>query len=113
MDKESVLSFCVPKSAFRINEGVSMMGYGAAGLLIAAAAGYWVLGQAEHQKGNVRRLGQYLGLAIIVVSVLGAACKIYAITTGKGMVCPVSGSPRCPMMSKGAQAEHGGQRAVQ
>ena len=44
-----------------------MMGFGVAGLLIASAAGYWVVTQAEHQKGGARKLGIYLGAAIIVV----------------------------------------------
>lgn len=46
-------------------------------LLIAAAAGYWVLTLAAGQKGKVRKLGQYLGLFILVVSVVGTGCKLY------------------------------------
>lgn len=75
-----------------------MMVHGIAPLLVAAAAGYWVVTQAEHQKGGVRTLGQYLGVAVILVSVLGVACKLYAITTGQGMgdqgFCPISAGPR-------------------
>ena len=71
-----------------------MMGHGVAVLLVSAAAGYWVLAQSEHQKAGVRKLGQYLGLAIIVVSIVGAACKVYSLVTcyggmGKGMACPM------------------------
>ena len=82
-----------------------MMAHGVPALLIAAAAGYWVLGQAEHQKGSVRKLGQYLGLAIIAVSVIGAACKTYAVIqcyragmcpAPMKMGCPYSGSPQVP-----------------
>ncbi|MBI4227429.1 MAG: hypothetical protein HY600_04025 [Candidatus Omnitrophica bacterium] len=75
------------------------MGHGVAVLLVSAAAGYWVLGQSEHQKAGVKKLGQYLGVAIILVSVIGAACKIYSIVTcygggmGKAAVCPMTGKP--------------------
>lgn len=75
-----------------------MMGHGVAVLLVSAAAGYWVLTQSEHQKAGVRKLGQYLGVAIVVLSMVGAACKIYSIVTcyGGGMgkvMCPMTGKP--------------------
>ena len=73
------------------------MGFGVAGLLIASAAGYWVVTQAEHQKGGARKLGIYLGAAIIVVSLIGVACKIYAV-----VACPpMAGGMYCPMEKKG------------
>ena len=67
-------------------------------LLVSAAAGYWVLAQSEHQKGGVRKLGQYLGVAIILVSVLGTACKIYKAVTCSmdGGHCPLTGMPMSP-----------------
>lgn len=83
-----------------------MMGHGVSGLLIAAAAGYWVLTQSAHQRENVKKLGQLLGIVIIAVSVAGAACKLYYITTGKsmgGVFCP-SGKA-CPFMGKAAPSE--------
>lgn len=76
-----------------------MMGHGVPALLISAAAGYWVLTHAEKERqGGVRKLGQYLGLLIIVVSVLGAACKIYYQINS----CPLGkmGSMFCPMTGK-------------
>ena len=77
-----------------------MTGHSAAPLLIAAAAGYWVMTQAEHEKGGVRKLGQYLGLAIVVASIIGSACKIYyAATCANPSWCPtpmMKGSA-CPM----------------
>lgn len=73
------------------------MMYGVAGLLIAAAAGYWVMTLADSQKGNLKKFGQYLGLAIVVVSVLGTACKIYCLSAGQ--VCPMSG--KAMMMPRG------------
>jgi hypothetical protein len=50
--------------------------HGIAGLLIALAAGYWVLIAASGQTGRVRTLGRGLALAIMVVSALAIVCKI-------------------------------------
>lgn len=52
-------------------------------LLLAAVAGYWVLERAETHKGNLKTLGQWLGAAILAVSLIGVGCKIYFITSGK------------------------------
>ncbi len=71
-----------------------MAAHGVAALFVASAAGYWMLTTAEHQKGRVRKLGQYLGVAIILFSVIGAACKIYmgvSACRAAGM-CPFTGS---------------------
>lgn len=76
-----------------------MMEHGVTGLLIAAAAGYWVLTQAEKEKNRIKKLGQYLGLAIILVSVLGAACKVYYGVQACGMM---GGSMMCPFTGKSA-----------
>ena len=66
-----------------------MMGHGISGLLISAAAGYWVLAQSSGQKGRVKTLGQWLGLLIIVVGIAGAACKAYCFVAGdKCMISP-------------------------
>lgn len=62
------------------------MGHGVAGLLLAAAAGYWVLTLAVKEKPNLKKIGQVVGLVIIVVSLVGVACKIYCLTTG----CPTA-----------------------
>ncbi|OGX38020.1 MAG: hypothetical protein A3C53_08285 [Omnitrophica WOR_2 bacterium RIFCSPHIGHO2_02_FULL_68_15] len=69
-------------------------------MLVSAAVGYWVVTQAEHQKAGVKKLGQYLGIAIILVSVIGVACKVYCITScppggamGKSAMCPMTGKP--------------------
>ena len=80
--------------------------YGVSSLLISAAAGYWVLTHASGEKGRVKKLGQLLGLAIIVVSVVGAGCKLYYQFTGQslsgkawcpsGKVCPFSGKTSAP-----------------
>ncbi|MBI1952563.1 MAG: hypothetical protein HYS41_00355 [Candidatus Omnitrophica bacterium] len=67
------------------------MTHGVSSLLIAAAAGYWVWTQAGSQKGNAKKLGQLLGVAIIAISLIGSACKIYYVAAGKsfsGRLCP-------------------------
>lgn len=74
-----------------------MMGaMGIAPLFVAAAAGYWVVTQAEHQKGGIQKLGRYLGTAIIILSVVLAGCKLYAFAARCGMsgkaICPVTGN---------------------
>ena len=75
------------------------MGHSVVGLLISAAAGYWVLTQSEKEKGRVKKMGQLLGLAIIAVSVAGTVCKIYYLTTSsKGAFCPPG--PLCPFTGK-------------
>ncbi|MBI3318021.1 MAG: hypothetical protein HYZ90_02590 [Candidatus Omnitrophica bacterium] len=81
------------------------MVHGVSSLLISAAAGYWVLAQSSAQRDRVKKLGQWLGLAIIVVSVVGTACKLYYATTGKSMgsmLCPPGKS--CPFTSKSGGA---------
>ena len=71
-----------------------MMAHGVATLLISSAAGYWVLTSASSQKGRVKTLGQWLGLLIIAVSVVGAACKVYSLSNCKGKMisCPFTGA---------------------
>ena len=68
-------------------------------VLIAAAAGYWVLERAEHEKGRVRTIGRIVAAVILLVSATGVACKVYAYSRGW---CP-SGKLGCPMMRKGAE----------
>ena len=64
-------------------------------LLITAAAGYWVLERAEHEKGRVRTIGRIVAGLILVLSVAGMACKVYTCTNGSGM-----GKSGCPLMGK-------------
>ncbi len=61
----------------------------AAWLLIASAVGYWVITLAEHQKGSTKSLGKWLGAIIVVVSLVGAACTIYCVASGKTGSCPL------------------------
>ena len=69
--------------------------HGSAGtLLLAAAAGYWVLLQAQSQKKNLKRAGKFIGWTILVVSLVGVACRVWAITMCQTGMCPVAS---CPM----------------
>ena len=80
-----------------------MMSHGVALLLLSAAAGYWVLERAEGQKKNLKQIGQLVGGLIIVISLLGVACKVYYLMKGTKMVCP-SGMG-CPFMSRPQQQQ--------
>jgi len=80
------------------------MGHGVGILLIALAAGYWVLTLADKERGQLKKVGKALGLIIIGVSLVGTACKIYVLTKGgqpfpgKGLFCPSGRS--CPFVEK-------------
>jgi len=84
------------------------MTHGVSSLLISAAAGYWVLTHAAKEKGQTKKYGKLLGLLIIVLSIGGAACKIYYQVTncppGK-YFCPIGGKmgmKTCPMTGQSA-----------
>lgn len=53
-----------------------------AGFLLAAAVGYWVLERAENHKQGLRRVGRWVGGAIIAIAFVGAACRIIQRLTG-------------------------------
>ena len=87
-----------------------MMGHGAAGLLIAAATGYWVFERASSRKEPVKRIGQWVGGAIMVVSLIGVACRVWSVVacttglcpfgkSGKTISCPFSPSSSSQRMS--------------
>ena len=76
-----------------------MMGHGMSMLLITSAVGYWVLTQSQKEKNNIKKVGQLLGIAVIALSVLGAACKVYCLAQlCKSDQCPMGVS--CPFMGK-------------
>lgn len=52
------------------------------GFLLAAAAGYWVLERAEQHKQGLRRVGRWLGAAIIIIALIGVSCRILRRLTG-------------------------------
>ena len=72
------------------------MEHGVGVLLLAAIGGYWVLERAAQHKGNLKRIGQLVGVAIIIISFLGVACRVWYAATctpgmmGKGGWCPFS-----------------------
>jgi len=68
------------------------MVYGTGILLLTAVAGYWVLERSSAHKGNLKRVGQALGWIVIVASLIGVACRVYALSTGKAY-CPPSSCP--------------------
>lgn len=70
--------------------------HGVSGLLVATAAGYWVLTNASKEKGQIKKLGQILGLIIIVVSMAGAACKVYYCVSACQSGGMMSGKAACP-----------------
>lgn len=78
------------------------MTFGAAGLLLAAVAGYWVLERAETHKGNLRRSGRVLGWVIILTSLIGVVCRVWCLThgpspmMGKSAWCPFSAPTPAP-----------------
>ncbi len=74
-----------------------MAGHGVGVLLVAAAAGYWVLERSATQKKGLRGVGQWLGATIIIVSLVGAACHILSAAG-----CPLKSSKSgwCPYPSK-------------
>ena len=77
------------------------------GFLLAAAAGYWVLERAENHKRGLRRVGRWLGGAIIAVAVVGTTCRIvHRLTTGSYPAQPPSSRaqtmPRAPLASSQA-----------
>ena len=58
--------------------------YGGVGLLlVTAATGYWVLERADTHRGSLKKVGRFVGSVIIIVSLLGVACRVWAITTGQ------------------------------
>ncbi len=54
---------------------------GAGLLLISAAVGYFVLERAEKHKGGLKRTGQLLGWVIMLVSLVGVACRVCYLST--------------------------------
>lgn len=56
-------------------------------LLLSAAAGYWVLERAEHQKGRIRTIGRIVAGLILVLSLGGVLCKVTACMQGRGSFC--------------------------
>lgn len=77
------------------------MAYGTGLLLLSAVAGYWVLERSAGHKGQLKSVGQVIGWVVIVTSLVGMACKVFALTTGKAF-CPIGGKGGyfCPLTGK-------------
>ena len=75
-------------------------------LLLSAIGGYWVLERAATHKDGLKKIGQLLGSAIILVSLVGIVCKVwYAAAcqmgaSGKGGLCPFMSSRPAPSQTK-------------
>ena len=72
------------------------MHHSAVELLLGAVAGYWVLERAETHKGDLKRIGQFVGWLVIVASLAGMVCRVWSWTgacsligMGKGGTCPL------------------------
>lgn len=66
------------------------MGSGVGLLLLTAVAGYWVLERASKHKGQLKRIGQIVGLFVIIVSILGSICSVACLSSGKYGSCLLS-----------------------
>ena len=69
-------------------------------LLLTSVAGYWVLERSSTHKGNLKRIGEVLGVAIIVMSILGVACQIWCAAKCPDGAMMRSGGAFCPFSSK-------------
>ena len=73
--------------------------HGTAELLLSAVGGYWVMERSQAHKGNVKKIGQVLGTAIMIISMAGLVCNVWYAAAcptglspeGKGFRCPFSG----------------------
>ena len=85
-----------------------MMTHGIGLLLLSAVAGYWVLERASSQKGELKRVGRFLGGLVIAVSLIGVGCTVACLVSGMNgctMGCgPMGkramGGYACPFTSK-------------
>ena len=79
------------------------MSHGVGILLLAAVGGYWVFERAETHKGELKKLGQFLGGLIIIVSLIGVACHVWYLVTCSTGYCPIGKTGKglyCPYPSK-------------
>jgi hypothetical protein len=77
-------------------------------LMLAAVGGYWVLERSVGQRGQVKQVGQVLGVIIIAMSLAGMACWVWCMASGKGCGMGMHGKMykggMCPLMGSGAPA---------
>lgn len=65
------------------------MAHSTAGLLLAMVGGYWVLERAAGHKGRLKQVGQVVGTVILVVSLVGIACRVWYLAAGQRGDCPL------------------------
>jgi hypothetical protein len=58
-------------------------------LLLTTVAGYWVLERAEAHKGELKRVGRIVGIAVMLLSLLGIVCQVYSNCGAMKGYCPV------------------------
>ncbi len=79
---------------------------GVAVLLLAAVGGYMVFERASTRKGSVKTLGRVVGVAVIILSFLGVACRSYSGMSGTS--CALGGGyfkkGVCPYAAKAGKA---------
>ena len=80
-----------------------MVGHGVGELLLAAVGGYWVIERAQAHKGQLKKVGQFLGALIIVISLVDVACRAWCLIGGARGYCQVGKTGKgwhCPYTSK-------------
>jgi len=68
-----------------------MMGHGSGLLLLTAVAGYWVLERASVHKGQLQKVGFFVGSVVIIASLVGVICTVWCLGTGTSGMCPLGG----------------------
>ena len=81
------------------------MVHGTGLLLLSSVAGYWVLERSAGHKGQLKSVGQVIGWVVIVTSLVGLTCRVWALATGQAF-CPIDGkgSYFCPLTGKSMPA---------
>ena len=64
------------------------MAHGVALLLLSMIGGYWVLERASAHKGQLKSIGQLVGAVVLIVSLVGIACKVWCLASSKSAFCP-------------------------
>lgn len=75
--------------------------YGAGVFLLGAIGGYWMLERADNHKGSLKRVGQWLGAFLIIVSLLGLVSTFCKASGMKGGMCPLFPKSYAPMAPPG------------
>lgn len=78
-----------------------MYGHGVVGLLLTAVAGYWVLERASAHKGQLQKVGYFVGSLVIVASLMGLIASVWCFGADKGWMCPFGGK-----MGRGAYSPY-------